>query len=63
MKRTVMTRKIVLRGRQGETSPWKCRERLTQENNVTEHGRFGALREVFDGRVFSRGLWVPPSPD
>jgi len=39
-----------------ETSPWKCRKRQAQEKGVTEHASFEAVREVFDGRVISRGL-------
>jgi len=46
-----------------ENSPWKCHKRQTQEKSVTEHASFEAVREVFDGRVISRGLWLPRSPD
>lgn len=63
-ERHVLTRKIVQCGRERlETSPWKCRKQQAQEKSVTEHASFEVVREVFDGRVISRGLWLPRSPD
>jgi hypothetical protein len=59
----VLTIKLCRVGDSLESSPWKCRKRQAQEKSVTEHVSFQAVREVYDGRVISRGLWLPCSPD